>query len=236
MVFVLVHGAWHGSWCWQRLAPLLQARGAQVLAPTLRGLAERVSESSADVSLATHIDEVVELIEAADLRDVTLVGHSYAGLVIAGVADRVPARIAKLVFVDAVIIEPGQRWCDAHPPQEVAERLARAYAAAGGIPPPDAARLGLDSDADVAWVRSRLTPQPLATYTTPLDLQGPFGNGLPKIYIDCRAPAMPGLEAAKQRLRNDPGWQVVALEAGHELMLSQPQRLAEALVSASCAS
>ncbi|MBL8675455.1 MAG: alpha/beta fold hydrolase, partial [Rhodospirillales bacterium] len=103
--FVLVHGAWHGAWCWQRLTPLLAARGHWSYAPTLSGCGERTAEIGPHITLDTHIDEIVQLLYAHDLRDVVLVGHSYAGAVISGVADRVPQLLRRLVYLDAVIPE-----------------------------------------------------------------------------------------------------------------------------------
>src|SRR6476660_1698835 len=94
--FVLVHGAWHGGWCWKRVTPLLRAAGHEVFAPTLTGLGERAHLASRGINLDTHINDVVMLMEAEELEDVVLVGHSYAGMVITGVADRAPQRIRRL--------------------------------------------------------------------------------------------------------------------------------------------
>src|SRR5438128_128006 len=102
--FVLVHGAWHGGWCWKRVTPLLRAAGHEVYATTLTGLGERVHLASPNVGLALHVQDVVGVLEYEDLRDVILVGHSYGGIVISGVADRVPERLRHLVYLDALVL------------------------------------------------------------------------------------------------------------------------------------
>src|SRR5947209_17490274 len=106
--FVLVHGAWHGSWCWKRVRKALQAAGHEVFTPTLTGLGERSHLLSRDVNLETHIQDVVNLIKWEELTDIVLCGHSYGGCVISGVADRIPARIRALVYVDAFVLENGE--------------------------------------------------------------------------------------------------------------------------------
>lgn len=106
--FVLVHGAWHGSWCWKRVRRLLQSRGHEVFTPTLTGLADRSHLASREVNLETHILDVVNLIRWEELTDIVLCGHSYAGTVITGVADRLPDRIRALVYLDAFVVENGE--------------------------------------------------------------------------------------------------------------------------------
>src|SRR4051794_24598156 len=113
--FVLVHGSWHGGWCWERLTPLLEAAGHVVYTPTLTGLGERADEATPDVGLMTHVQEIAALFESKDLRDVVLVGHSYAGMVITGVADAVDERIATLVYLDACVPQDGQGVMDILP-------------------------------------------------------------------------------------------------------------------------
>src|SRR5262249_21902502 len=110
--FVLVHGAWHGGWCWQKVIPFLEAAGHEVHAPTLTGLAERASELSPDVGLDTHIQDIVGLLEEKNLNGVILVGHSYGGMVITGVVDQVPERIAHLVYLDTFVPRNGESMAD----------------------------------------------------------------------------------------------------------------------------
>src|ERR1700690_1918176 len=100
--FLLIHGSWHGAWCWDGLVPILKARGHEVWAPALIGLGERADEASPQTGLAAHVNQITEMIQANDLNDLTLVGHSYGGLVMVGVAERVANRISHLVYLDAL--------------------------------------------------------------------------------------------------------------------------------------
>jgi pimeloyl-ACP methyl ester carboxylesterase len=231
--YVLIHGAWHGGWCWQRVTPLLTAAGHRVLAPSLAGLAERRQLLSAVIDLDTHIDEIVALLERDDLRDVVLVGHSYGGLVISGVADRAAARLARLVFLDAVIVSGGEAWSATHTPERVAT-WARLAAPSGGVsvPPPDAGAFGIADAADRAWVNRQLTPHPYRTYTQPLRLARPPGAGLRKTHIACRGPG--ALSAAARRVPIDAanGWTVRTLDTGHDAMITAPAALARLLLAA----
>ncbi len=118
-VYILVHGAWHGGWCWQQVSAQLRASGATVYTPTLSGMGEHRNTLTPAINLDTHITDIVNLLEFEDLHDVVLVGHSYAGLVIAGVADRVPDRLRQLVFLDAVLVENGQSLASSQPTAQV---------------------------------------------------------------------------------------------------------------------
>ena len=129
--FVLVHGGWHGGWCWQKVIPFLEAAGHEVYAPTLTGLAERASELSPDIGLDTHIQDIVGLLEEKDLQGVILVGHSYGGMVITGVVDAVPERIAHLVYLDTFVPRDGESMVDVSP--MVIRLLLRRQAQAGWL-------------------------------------------------------------------------------------------------------
>ena len=134
--FVLVHGAWHGGWCWQKVVPLLEAAGHEVYAPTLTGLAERAAELSPDVGLDTHIQDIVGLLVDKDLHGVILVGHSYGAMVITGVVDAVPERIAHLVYLDTFVPRDGESIADVVPLlRYVLRKQARAH---GALPPREA--------------------------------------------------------------------------------------------------
>jgi pimeloyl-ACP methyl ester carboxylesterase len=230
--FVLIHGAWHGGWCWQRVAPHLAASGHRVLAPSLPGLAERANELSAATGLSTHIDDVAALMARQDLHDVVLVGHSYGGLVITGVADRAASRLSHLVFLDAVIVGNGEPWSAVHTPARVAA-WARLAMPSGGVslPPIDSGAFGIASAADRAWVNRQLTPHPYRTYTEPLRLSHPLGNGVRKTHIACHGPG--ALSAAARRVRIDAaaGWRIRSLAAAHDAMITAPAALADMLLS-----
>lgn len=154
VAFVLVHGAWHGAWCWARVLPALRAAGHTAHAVTLTGVGERAHLLSRDITLGTHIGDVVNLTTCEELSGVVLVGHSYGGLVITGAADRLAGRaglLKHLVYIDAVVPHPGESWASQHAPELVANRLAASAAhPQGALPAPDAALYGL-TGADCDW-------------------------------------------------------------------------------------
>lgn len=234
-VFVLVHGAWHGAWCWSRVLPVLRNAGRDVHALTLTGVADRRHHLRADIRLRTHIDDVLGLIEFEELQDVILVGHSYAGMVITGVADRLLARgsrvLRHLVYIDAIVPRPGESWSSTQPPDVIAARLKAAGDTGGlGIPPPSGEAMGLQG-ADAAWVERRMTPQPLGVYQDPLDFDAARLAQVPRTFIDCVSPALATIAESRRRVRSEPGWKVVELATGHDAMVSAPAELAGLLLA-----
>ncbi len=230
--YVLVHGAWHGGWCWRRVAERLTKAGHRVFCPTLTGLGGRAHLLSREVNLDTHFNDVAGLLEAEELAEVVLVGHSYGGIVITGVAARAKARIRQLVYLDSALVEDGQAWSDAMPPETAAARRKIAQESSGGVslPVPEARVFGLSDPADLDWVQRRLTPHPFWTFDQKMHWGGPVGNGLPKVYVDCSDPAIPVLAAAKERYRGKPGWPFIELRTGHDAMVSAPEETARILL------
>ncbi|WP_461548984.1 alpha/beta fold hydrolase [Sphaerotilus sulfidivorans] len=231
---VLIHGAWHGAWCWRRVLPGLRAAGHEAHAVTLTGVGERAHLLRPDLRLRDHIADVLGLIDAEELGDdLVLVGHSYGGLVMTGVADALLARGLKprhLVYVDAVTPHPGESWSSQHAPETVRARLeAAAQRPDGAMPPPDAAVFGLDG-ADRDWVNRRQTPQPAGVYQDRLDFDAVRIATLPRTFIDCTAPALPTIAVMRERVRREPGWQVVELATGHDPMISAPEALVTLLL------
>lgn len=231
---VLIHGAWHGAWCWRRVLPGLRAAGHGAHAVTLTGVGERAHLLRPDLRLRDHIADVLGLIDAEELGDdLVLVGHSYGGLVMTGVADALLARGLKprhLVYVDAVTPHPGESWSSQHAPETVRARLeAAAHRPDGAMPPPDAAVFGLDG-ADRDWVNRRQTPQPAGVYQDRLDFDAARIATLPRTFIDCTAPALPTIAVMRERVRREPGWQVVELATGHDPMISAPEALVALLL------
>jgi pimeloyl-ACP methyl ester carboxylesterase len=230
--FVLVHGAWHGGWCWRFVADRLTALGHRVFTPTLTGLGERRHLLDAVTSLDVPITDIVNLLEAEELEDVVLVGHSFGGLVIAGVADRLPRALRSLVFLDSMLVDNGQAAMDALPRAIVEERL-KAIAASGrplAMPIPSVGAMGIPEDHPRAdWVRRRLTPHPLATYRTPFMLRNPVGNGLPRTYVHCVQPSYDPLAPVRERIRSQPGWNWEELASGHDAMVLHPDLLVDLL-------
>ena len=140
--FVLVHGAWHGGWCWKRVVDALHAQGHRAFAPTLTGVGERVHLMSSLFSLETHIADVANVIEAEELQEVVLAVHSYAGMLGTAVDDRMPGRLKHLVYVDAVVPKPGESWSSTHASATREARLAAAKASPDfSFPAPDPSRL-----------------------------------------------------------------------------------------------
>jgi hypothetical protein len=162
------------------------------------------------------------------------VGHSFGGIVITGVADRLqqarPGLLAQLVYLDAVTPHPGESWSSQHSPETQQARI-EAAAASGGLsfPPPDASVFGL-SGADRDWVNRRQTPQPLAVYRQALDFDAARVAALPRSFIDCTSPALPTIAVMRQRVRSEPGWKVHELATGHDPMVSAPRELAQLLL------
>ena len=233
--FVLVHGAMHGGWCWKRVVPLLRAAGHDVYAPTLTGLGERAHLAHAGIDLDTHVQDVGGVLEYEDLDRVVLVGHSYAGTVIAGVADRLPGRVAHLVHLDAAEAGDGQALLDLFPPEfQAAERaLVEAEGDGWRWPPPDPSAWGIMDPEDAAWVRARLAPQPFQTFTQPLRLANPAGFAGPKTYIACVAASPAGWrDAMVERARTEPGWRYREVATGHDAMITAPREVADLLLEA----
>jgi pimeloyl-ACP methyl ester carboxylesterase len=232
--YVLVHGAWLGAWCWARVLPALRGAGHLAHAVTLTGVGERAHLMSGDIRLRTHVRDVLSLIASEELGEVVLVGHSYGGMVITGVADALlkqgSAVLRHLVYVDAIVPKPGESWSSTQPPEMVAARLKAAKEAGGvAIPPPDAGVFGLKGE-DAAWVNRRQTPQPLGVYQDPLAFDAARVAKLPRTFIDCVSPALPPIAESRKRVRAEPGWQVVELATGHEPMVSMPGELAKVLL------
>ena len=206
--FVLVHGAWHGGWCWRHVRARLIAAGHDVYTPTLTGQGERHHLTGPDITLDTHIEDVARVIEWEELDGVVLVGHSYGGYVVTGVADRLKDRLARVVYLDALIPTDGRAMSDASTPEQVA--AARATLIDGyRLPSPPPAWFGVpETDAaNTAWLTRRLTDMPFACLTTPARLPNGGADGLPRTFIRCTAPPLlPGLEPAAARARSSGRW------------------------------
>lgn len=227
--FVLLHGAWHGGWVWQRVAPLLRAAGHEVHTPTLTGVSDNAHLLNPSVGLGTHLQDVVALLEAYDLTDVVLVGHSYAGQVVTGVADRVPRRLRTRVYLDAFVGDDGDAAIDLLP-ETVAGHYRESVEGPGFgwlIPVRPLGKLGVTEEADLAWLGPRLTPHPWRTYTEPLRLTG-SGDAVPAVFVECTdwmRVFRPHAERAAAR-----GWPVHEIATGHEAMVTAHKELADILL------
>lgn len=228
---VLVHGSWHGGWCWSPVKPLLEAAGYTVTAPTLTGVGERRHLIARSVDLDTHIQDVVQHIENEEIANAILVGHSYGGFVVTGVAEILRDRIAHLVLLDAFFPRDGERLMDYAPPDRGREMTdAAARDQSWNIPPLPAAAFGIADPALAAWVNRRLCPHPVGTYLQPIREQGAVTRLAKRSYISCDAPALTVLDGTRQRLKADPTWQYVGLQAPHDVMVTHPKLLTDALL------
>ena len=227
--FVVCHGAWSAAWAWKRVRPLLRAAGHDIFTPTYTGLGERAHHVSRSVNLETHIADVVAVLECEDLHNVVLVGHSYGGMVATGVADRTSERIAKLVYLDAVVPGDGQSLFDMLPAQEKARRQEAARAEGDGwLLPPNPPPADTSPD-DVAWIAPRRRWQPIGTFAQALHLR----NGttkLPRHYIYCTrlGPGDTFGQFAK-RFRSDPAWKYFEIDASHSPNVTAPDAIARLL-------
>jgi pimeloyl-ACP methyl ester carboxylesterase len=227
--FVLVHGSWHGGWCWRRVADLLEKRGHKVFAPTLTGLGERSHLMSAMITLDTHITDVANVIKWENLENVVLVGHSYAGFVVSGVAERVLPQISSIVFLDAFMPENGQRVVDLSPPALRATSFAAAEKNEVGRPIPPAKAFGVN-EKDQAWVDSKLTQQPTFVSLQPIVLTGAREKVAKKTYIRATSYPNPRFDSHLERLKSDPTWRTYGVPSGHDVMVDMPDRLTEILI------
>jgi pimeloyl-ACP methyl ester carboxylesterase len=229
--FVLVHGAYHGGWCWRDVAASLRAQGHTVFTPTLTGLGERADLLAVNPDLNTHIGDVIQVIANEEIGDVILVGHSYAGIVVSGVADRIPESIAHLVYLDAVILQPGASMLELVSAEtiEYYRSLLPENGCGGVIPPPPAEFFGISDPQQVAWLNRRLTPQPLATYFNKVELHNPLGNNLAVTYIAGTHPYFRPTEASRNFAKNKQKWKYIEIDASHDAMISAPEKLAALL-------
>jgi|tagenome__1003787_1003787.scaffolds.fasta_scaffold20561310_1 pimeloyl-ACP methyl ester carboxylesterase len=224
--YVLVHGAWHGGWCWTDTAHELRAAGHEVHTPTSSGVAERASLAP-HTDLSTHVDELAGFLYFNDLREVVLVGHSYGGLVISGAAARTAQRLERLVYLDAFIAGHGQSMYDLLRPER--RKVYDETTHDGLIASPKAEVFGVTGERG-AWTEDRLTGQPEQTWKQPLALAGE--PPVPRQYVRCtQGPLTPSFSGFATRLRDTAHWEVVDFDSGHDAMISHPLDLAALLAT-----
>lgn len=231
--FVLVHGAFHGGWCWGPVAAVLRSHEHRVFTPTFTGLGERAHLLNPSIDLETFIRDVAAVIECEELNDVVLVGHSFGGYVVSGVADRMADRIASMIYLDAPMGSNGVSVFGEAPADVRKARMDAATEVAGTevIAPPSSTNFGLSDPFQVEWVDRRMTPMPLAAYDTPLVLKGAPGGQHPKTFIRCTTPALPNIDASARYAKNQ-GWNYVEIPTGHDAMISMPLEVAGLLMRA----
>lgn len=228
--FLLAHGAWSSAWAWKKMRPLMRSAGHDFITPSCTGLGERSHLAHAGVNLDTHIDDLLQVLEFEDLRDVVLLGHSYGGMVATGVADRAASRVQQVIYLDAFVPQHGQSAMSLQP-QAVQERMAALVKTQGDgwrVPcnplPPDT------SEEDAAWANPRRVMQPVKCFEQPLALTGAM-DALPRSYIYCRKSG-PGdvFRQFADRVKAAPGWRYVEMDASHNPHITCPQALMTILV------
>ncbi|GIS10230.1 MAG: esterase [Alphaproteobacteria bacterium] len=222
--FLLIHGAWHGGWVWNEISEILNYQGYSVSTPTLTGLGEKKHLLSSKITIDTFIEDVVNHIIFENLNNIILVGHSFAGSVISGVADKLKDRIQKLIYFDAVILKDGQKPFDIAPKELVKQRieLAKRFGNGISIPAPSADAFGVFDVKKSLLLEEKLTPHPLSTYQSKLTIKNEIGNGIPLFYIFCNDPVYKSLESSRKVVRKLK-WPIFELNAGHDAMLTHPK-------------
>lgn len=230
--FVIVHGAWSGGHAWRWVRPLLRAAGHEVFTPTLTGLGERAHLGTPGTDLDTHVADVAAVLHYEDLSGVVLVGHSYGGIVITGVADRAGERVGHLVYLDADVPLDGESEMDFVSDEERAayEEAARTRGDGWQVPPPFPDPLPPGLPPEVVWGVARMSPMPLRAMTEPLRPSTPSPDLL-RTYVYCTEgkdgePPLRNLD----RIRSDPSWQFVELAADHVAHVTAPEKLAATLL------
>ena len=238
--YVLVHGAWHGGWCWRDVRNILEDKGHRVFTPTMTGLGERAHLLTEQTDLETHIQDIVSHIEFEDLDDVILVGHSYGGMVITGVVDRLKERMSHIVYLDAAVPDDGENFASQAPgmtPEvtKVVEESFRSLSKDGlvmdvfpavdlGIPETDSRSIN--------WVTKHMTPHPLKTWLDPITLKNKGSKGVLRTYIHCVKPAMEQASFAAHYavLKDNPSWRALTIDTGHDAMVTMPDKLSAMLL------
>lgn len=232
--FVLVHGGWEGGWYWRPVADRLRERGFRVFTPTLTGLGERTHLLSPTVDLSTHIDDVLGVIRCEELSDVVLVGHSYGGMVVTGVADRCHERIAGLVYLDAFVPRDGQSIMDLATAERQAQlrQLAEQKGDGWRIPPIPAAAWGITDAGEAAWIDRHSGDHPFATMTQPIELHGNHDTIARRLYVLATGYDPSPFQPIAARLRDDPEWDVKTVDCHHFLNVSRANEVADILAGA----
>lgn len=232
--FVLVHGAWHGGWCWRRVADLLEKQGHKVFTPTLTGVGERSHLMSKDINLDTHITDLVNVFKWEDLKDVCLVVHSYGGWPGSGALEQIGDRVSAIVWLDAFKPEDGQRSADFASEFSRKALLAAVEKGEPSRPSPKAEAFHVVNEKDRAWVDSKTTPQPNGVALQPIKLTGAREKVAKKTYIRAPQYPQPAFDKALAECKADPSWRTFeATNSGHDVMVDAPEWLVEILLQVS---
>jgi pimeloyl-ACP methyl ester carboxylesterase len=227
--FVLVHGTWHGGWCWRRVADALEKKGHKVYAESLTGVGDRAHLLTKDVNLTTHANDVANVVKWEDLKDIVLVGHSSAGFVITQVAELVGPSIASIVYLDAFVPQPGDNLitlANPGPKKALEEAVARGDLVAKPVP---AAAFKVN-EKDRAWVDAKCTPHPLAAVSEKTTAAGAREKIARRTYIRAKGFDSPVFDQTLAKMKTTPGWKTYEVASGHDVMIDMPDRLVEILL------
>ena len=222
--FVLVHGAWHGGWCWRPVSDALVKQGHRVFSPTLTGLGERSHLLNTSINLTTHITDIANVIRYEDLSGIVLVGHSYGGIIISGVAEQLADRISSIVFLDAFLPEDGETLLEKSSPAFVAAINAAIEKGESGIKPPPAAAFGVP-EKDRGWVDGKTTAQPVGTYTERAVFKGGRDRIATKTYVRAKGYKSATFDSNLAKVAASGKWKTLELDIGHDVMVIDPARV-----------
>jgi pimeloyl-ACP methyl ester carboxylesterase len=230
-IFVLVHGAWHGGWCWRRVADRLEKQGHKVFTPTLTGLGERSHLMSPSIDLDTHINDVVNVVKWEDLKGVCLVAHSYGGWPVSGALEKILDRVSSIVFLDAFVPEDGQKGFDVASDFSRKGTVEAQQKGEISRPAPPASAFHVNEQ-DRAWVDSKTMPQPLALAFSTIKLTGARERVAKTTYIRAPIYPQPAFDTYYAAKKADPSWRTYEVPCGHDVMVDMPDRLVEILLEA----
>ena len=231
--FLLIHGAYHGGWCWRLVTDIIEQNGHKVYAPSLTGNGDRVHLLSKDIELDTQISDIVNLVTWEDLKDICLVAHSFGGWPASGALERIHDRVASIVWVDAFKPKNGEKALDYI--SEFSRKALEAAVARGepGRNPPPAKTYSIN-EKHYAWIDSRLTPQPNGVALQPIKLSGKLDGIAKKTYVRVPKYRQAGFDKALGECQADKTWQTfVNANSGHDVMIDQPEWLAGLLLRVS---
>ena len=238
--FVLVHPAWFGGWCWKKIAPLLRARGYDVHAPTLTGLGDRAHLARPEIGLNIDIEDVTNFLNYENLSGVVLVGNSSAGVVITGVADRVPELIAHIVYLDAFVPQDGQSMLDIIPPDQrprmeaLVQQEGEGWLVPRFAPPPWEKLVPetwrITDEADQRWVLPRLRPTPFGHFKEAVSLKNTVAEKLPRTYVRCLQWPNAVYDRYAEASQRTPGWRYRELSTSHLPFITHPREVTDLLL------
>lgn len=232
--FVLVHGAWHGGWCWKRVVEPLRQAGHTVFTPTMTGLGERAHLANADVDLDLNINDIIGVLRAEELEDVVLVGHSYGGMVITGVAERAGGHLRALVYLDAFLPENGDSLFSLVPPELVEKQRVEAKETGDGWRTPiiPAEFFGSVEPADIEWVDRQCVEHPINTFEQPLRHSDPWRKFENLTYVHATGFKPSPFWKFAEKTADDPAWHNVTIPCGHDTMVVMPEETTRILIEA----